>query len=95
MIDHHGRRDRSVKLDPLKVKNRAEMRGITSLNRFEREFLRYIGQPPDTHSTAPANAWYGKKLDKNKAMTIAVFLGLNSYESLLPSRCPDLFYPDR
>ena len=94
MIDHHGRRDRSVKLDPLKVKNRAEMRGITSLNRFEREFLRYIGQPPDTHSTAPANAWYGKKLDKNKAMTIAVFLGLNSYESLLPSRCPDLFYPE-
>ena len=92
--NHHGRRDRSVKLDPVKVKKIAEYRGIKSLINFEREFLRHIGASQDTHATAPANAWYGKKLDKNKATAIAIFLGLSGYEMLLPTACPDLIYPE-
>ncbi|MEN9423929.1 MAG: hypothetical protein RL122_1312 [Pseudomonadota bacterium] len=89
------KRERSVTLDALKVRQLAASRGMKGLPAFEREFIRHIAQPSDitTEPTTPKNAWNGIKLDKNKAMTLAEFLGLSNYEALLPPIFPELIYP--
>ena len=88
-----AKRDRSVILDTWKVKNIAEQLGYKNLATFEREFNRFSGVHADINTTAPRNAWYGRKLDKNKATAIAVFLGFNSYEALLPEDCTEWIFP--
>ena len=79
------KRSRSVTLDVRKVREAAAEKGFTTFNLFE-------AAAPEGNTAK--KAWTGIKIDKNKAMDVAVVLGKSHYSELEPSLTPDFQFPD-
>lgn len=70
-------RNRSTTLDSSRVRAWAAKKSITDLRSFKDHFDAYLKDEKGRSSTAPDNAWKGKKIDKTRAEKIAEFLGCN------------------
>jgi hypothetical protein len=86
-------RNRGVRLDPLKVMHLAKKRGMQSTTSFEAGFLRYVNSIDGVYNTTPKKVLQGEKVDKKKAIEMALFLGLSSYDSLLMVEAEHLSCP--
>ncbi|SFD34641.1 hypothetical protein [Pseudoalteromonas denitrificans] len=86
-MDKIKTRNRSTKLDPAKVRGKAEaLYGIKTEREFIREFELFSSI--NAAGSAPKQAWSGSSICINQSEKIAVFLKCMSHLALLPESTP-------